>query len=57
MTYAVSILRRAQNELSDLRQAAYERVRDAIRALAENPRPHGANRATSQAHWRREHKN
>ena len=37
MTYAVSILRRAQKELQQLPREDYERVRDAIRALAHEP--------------------
>jgi len=41
MTYAVSILRRAQKELQHLPREDYERVRDAIRALAHEPRPAG----------------
>jgi len=39
MTYAIAILRRAQRELQRLPHEDYERVREAIRALAENPRP------------------
>ncbi len=35
------ILRRAQKELSDLPKAEYERIRDAVAALAGNPRPAG----------------
>lgn len=34
MTYTLVILRRAQQELQRLPRADYERVRDAIRALA-----------------------
>ncbi len=41
MSYELLILRRAQKELSVLPKADYERVRDAIAALAENPRPSG----------------
>ena len=41
MTYAVSILRRAQKELQQLPREDYERVRDAIRTLAHEPRPAG----------------
>ena len=41
MTYAVSILHRAQKELQQLLREAYERVRDAIRALAHEPCPAG----------------
>ncbi len=41
MTYAMAILRRAQRELQRLPHEDYERVREAIRALAHNPRPTG----------------
>ena len=41
MSYEVLILRRAQKELANLPKADYERVRDAVAALAENPRPAG----------------
>ena len=37
MPYAVFILRRAQRELSRLPNLDYERVRDAIRELGDNP--------------------
>jgi len=38
MSYALSIKRRAQKELSQLPPGAYEQVREAIFALAHNPR-------------------
>jgi len=41
MNYSLFILPRAQKELAQLTSAAYPRVRDAIRELAENPRPPG----------------
>jgi len=41
MGYALYILRRAQKELAQLPTGAYERVRDTIRALAQDPRPPG----------------
>ncbi len=41
MTYEVKILRRAQKEMARLPKQEYERVRDAIRDLATNPRPTG----------------
>lgn len=41
MTYAIAVLRRAQRELQRLPHEDYERVREAIRALAHNPRPSG----------------
>lgn len=41
MSYEVLILRYAQKELANLTKTDYERVRDAVAALAENPRPAG----------------
>ncbi len=41
MTHRVTILRRAQKELAQLPGEAYDRVRDAIAGLAEDPRPPG----------------
>jgi mRNA interferase RelE/StbE len=52
MSYAVLILRRAQKELADLPKADYERVRDALAALAENPRPTGCKKLTGREGWR-----
>ncbi len=52
MTYAITILRRAQRELSDLPQESYARVRDAIRELAEEPRPNGSKKLVGRNGWR-----
>ena len=52
MTYAIAILRRAQRELQRLPHEDYERVREAIRALAQNPRPTGCLALTGRAGWR-----
>lgn len=52
MSYEVFILRRAQKELADLPKADYERMRDAIVALAENPRPAGCKKLTGREGWR-----
>jgi len=52
MTYAIAILRRAQRELQRLPHEDYERVREAIRALAQNPRPAGCLALTGRAGWR-----
>lgn len=52
MTYAIAILRRAQRELQRLPHEDYERVREAIRALAQNPRPPGCLALTGRAGWR-----
>ena len=52
MIYALAILRRAQRELQRLPHEDYERVRDAIRALAQNPRPTGCLALRGRAGWR-----
>jgi mRNA interferase RelE/StbE len=52
MSYTVSILPRAQRQLAKLPSDVYERVRDALRALAEEPRPHGCLKLTGREGWR-----
>lgn len=52
MSYEVLILRRAQKELADLPKADYERVRDAVTALTENPRPAGCKKLVGREGWR-----
>ena len=52
MTYSVFILRRAQKELGALPLEAYSRVREAIRGLADNPRPPGARKLSGREGWR-----
>ena len=52
MIYRVTILRRTQKELGALAGAAYTRVRDAIVALAEDPRPPGCLKLTARDGWR-----
>lgn len=52
MTCRVTILRRAQKELGALAGEAYSRVRDAIGALAEDPRPSGCLKLTGRDGWR-----
>ena len=52
MSYALSILRRAQKELSQLPTDAYERVRDGILGLARNPRPPGCLKLRGREGWR-----
>ena len=52
MSYEVLILRRAQKELANLPKADYERVRDAVAALAENPRPAGCKKLVGREGWR-----
>ena len=52
MSYQVLILRRAQKELARLHGGDYERVRDAIIALAQDPRPPGCRKLTVHEGWR-----
>ncbi|HEX9962480.1 MAG TPA: type II toxin-antitoxin system RelE/ParE family toxin [Pyrinomonadaceae bacterium] len=52
MIYALLILRRAQKELANLDKIEYERVRDAITSLAENPRPPGCKKLIAREGWR-----
>jgi mRNA interferase RelE/StbE len=52
MNYTISILRRAQKELGELPAEAYERIRDSIVALAEDPRPSGCVKLTNRQGWR-----
>jgi mRNA interferase RelE/StbE len=52
MNYGILILRRAQRELADVPQDVYEAVRDAIRALGQQPRPSGSRKLTSREGWR-----
>ena len=50
--YAITILRRTQKELSQLPQDPYIRVREAIRKLAEEPKPSGSKKLTGRMGWR-----
>jgi mRNA interferase RelE/StbE len=52
VNYRVSILQRAMKELSRLPPGDYERTRDAIGALAEDPRPKGCAKLTGRHGWR-----
>jgi mRNA interferase RelE/StbE len=52
MSYAISIQRRAQKELSQLPPGAYEPIREAISGLAHNPRPVGCQKLTARSGWR-----
>jgi mRNA interferase RelE/StbE len=52
VSYSLFILRRAQKELADLPADSYARTRDAIRALAQNPRPLGCLKLTAREGWR-----
>jgi mRNA interferase RelE/StbE len=52
MSCTILILRRAQKELARLPHDVYERVRDAVRALAQEPRPRGCIKLTGRDAWR-----
>jgi mRNA interferase RelE/StbE len=52
MTYAVSILRRAQKELAAVSSPDFERLCDAIRELASDPRPTGSGKLVLRDGWR-----
>ena len=51
-TYRLYILRSAQRELAKLPIPVYERVRDAILDLSENPRPAGCLKLRGREGWR-----
>jgi mRNA interferase RelE/StbE len=52
MSYEVLILRRAQKELANLPKTDYERIRDAVAELAENPRLLGCKKLVGREGWR-----
>jgi len=52
VSYSLFILRRAQKELAQLPHEAYERAKNAIRKLAENPRPHDCRKLSGRDGWR-----
>jgi len=52
VSYALAIFPRAQRELGALSPELYGRVRDALFALAHEPRPRGALKLTGRAGWR-----
>ena len=52
MAYQVLILRRAQKALAELPVRDYERIRDAIAALAQMPRPAGCLKLSGRDAWR-----
>ncbi len=52
MSYSICILRRAQKELAILPSGHYERVRDAIRSLSDDPKPSGCLKLKGRDGWR-----
>lgn len=52
MSYTISIKKRASKALGNLPQDGYQKVRDGIRALADNPKPTGCLKLTGREGWR-----
>ena len=52
MNYTIVLLRRAQKELANLPNPEYQRVRDAIADLANDPRPTGCKKLSGRNGWR-----
>jgi mRNA interferase RelE/StbE len=52
MSYNVTIKKRASKALANLPKDDYQKVRDGIRELAENPRPSGCLKLTGREGWR-----
>ena len=52
MSYSVLILRGAERELARLPQGANEKVKSAVEALADTPRPRGCRKLTGREGWR-----
>ena len=52
MNYEVLILRRAQKELAELPKIDFERLRDALMALAMDPRPTRCKKLVGRDGWR-----
>ncbi|HII06448.1 MAG TPA: type II toxin-antitoxin system RelE/ParE family toxin [Methanotrichaceae archaeon] len=52
MTYSILILPRAAKELAKLSGGHYERARDGIRSLSNNPRPSGCLKLRGREGWR-----
>ena len=52
MSYRVEILRRAAKSLGKLPAQDFGRVRDAIRELADDPRPTGCKKLVGRDGWR-----
>ncbi len=52
MTYSIEILRVAQKQLAKIDRDRQQRIIDAIRLLADNPRPAGCKKLTGRPAWR-----
>ncbi|MBD3350648.1 MAG: type II toxin-antitoxin system RelE/ParE family toxin [Candidatus Lokiarchaeota archaeon] len=52
MTYKISVRRKAQKQLARIPASDYEKVKAAILALANNPRPSGSKKLKGRPGWR-----
>ena len=52
MSYDLFIRRGAQRELASLPAEAYARVKSAVRALSDSPRPSGSRKLVGRDGWR-----
>ncbi|NTW54303.1 MAG: type II toxin-antitoxin system RelE/ParE family toxin [Chlorobaculum sp.] len=52
MSYRIEILRSARKQLEKIEERDRHRIIDAIRLLAENPRPSGSKKLSGRQAWR-----
>ncbi len=52
MRFQIEILRSAQKSLSQIQSQDQERIIEAIRSLADEPRPHGCKKLSGRDAWR-----
>jgi mRNA interferase RelE/StbE len=52
MSYSIQILRRAQKELAQLPKQEYERIKEAVQKLSQDPRPQGCKKLIGREGWR-----
>ena len=52
MSYQILILRRAQKELAQLPKQEYERIKEAVENLSNEPRPQGCKKLSGREGWR-----
>jgi mRNA interferase RelE/StbE len=52
MSYKILILRQAQKELAQLAKQEYERIKEAVENLSNEPRPKGCKKLTGREGWR-----
>ena len=52
MKYSLFILHQAQKELASLEETDYQKIKEAILRLAENPRPSGCSKLVGREGWK-----